>query len=420
MKVSRNLIALLTLLLVVGLVLAACGGSTTTTTGVPSSDTTAAPGGDTNTTAGGAKITVKIGAAGPYTGDLAQIGTDSLQAIQMAVEDYNASGKAGNITFAVEVGDDGGDPAKAATVAQKFVSDPAVLGVVGTMTSSAVESELPILDPESLAMITMSASRTSLSQGGFKVFHRIAPSDAKQGPTIAQFMVNDLKIKNIYMVDDKSSYGQGLADETEAALKAGGITDIARASIAPTDKDFSSVLSKVKEKNPSILFVSIPSASQAAAIAKQMKSMGFQVQMMGADGVKDTTQLIKNAGGATEGMYCTNFGPPAETVPEAKPFLDKYIAKYGVTSAFTINSYEAANVMMDAVVKAAAGGGQPTRKAVNDALSATNSTGILGFPIAFTPEGDSTAAPIWVVQVKGDTFVPVTGAELAAPFAPAQ
>jgi len=419
-KISRTLIALLTLLLVVGLVLAACGGGTTTTTGV-ATDTTVAPSGDTTTSApAGEKVTVKIGAAGPYTGDLAQIGTDSLQAIKMAVEDYNASGKAGNITFAVEVGDDGADPAKAATVAQRFVSDPAVVGVVGTMTSGAVESQLPILDPEDLAMITMSASRTTLSQGGFHVFHRIAPADAKQGPSIAQFMVNDLKIKNAYIIDDKSSYGQGLADETEAAMKLGGITDIERASIAPTDKDFSSVLSKVKEKNPSILFLSIPSASQAAAIAKQMKSMGFQVQMMGADGIKDTTQLIKNGGGATEGVYCTNFGPLPETVPAAKPFLDKYIAKYGVTSAFTVNSYEAANVMMDAVVAAAAGGGHPTRKAVNDALSATNSTGILGFPIAFTPEGDSTAAPIWVVQVKGDTFVPVTGIDLVAPFAPAK
>ena len=145
--------------------------------------------------------------------------------------------------------------------------------------------------------------------------------------------------------------------------------------------------------NPSILFTSIPSAAQAAAIAKQMKSMGFQVQMMGGDGVKDQTELIKNAGGATEGMYCTNFGPLPETVPEAQPFLEKYIAKYGVTSAFTTQSYEAANVMMDAVVAAAAGGGIPTREAVNTALSATNSTGILGFPIRSPTKATWSAPP---------------------------
>lgn len=418
MKVSKNLVALLALLMVVGLVLAACGGDTTTTSGGPT--TTGAPGDDTSTTAGGAKVTVKIGAAGPFTGNLAQIGNDALQAVTMAVDDYNASGKGGNITFAIEVGDDAADPAKASTVAEKYVSDAAVVGVVGTMTSGALQAMLPILDDASLAEITMSASNDALSQGGYTVFHRICPTDGQQGPSIAQFMVKDLKVTSAFLIDDKGTYGQGLADQVEAGLKAGGITNIQRAQITPDDKDFASVLSKVKDMNPSILFTSIPSAAQAAAIAKQMQSMGFQVQMMGGDGVKDETELIKNAGGATEGMYCTNFGPLPETVPEAQEFLDKYIAKYGVTSAFTTQSYEAANVMMDAVVAAAAGGGHPTREAVNKALSATNSTGILGFPIQFTDKGDLVGATINIVQVKGDAFAPVTAVVLEPPFAPTQ
>jgi len=418
-KVSRNLMIVLALLMVFGLVLAACGGGTTTTTG-GATETTAAPGGDTATTAGGAKVTVKIGAAGPFTGQLAQIGTDALQAIQMAVEDYNASGKGGNITFAVEVGDDVADPAKAATVAEKFVADKSVVGVVGPMTSGAVQAALPILDGETLAQITQSASNDALSQGGYVVFHRICPTDGQQGPSIAQFMVNDLKVTSAFLIDDKGTYGQGLADQVEAGLKAGGVTNIQRAQITPDDKDFSAVLTKVKDMNPSILFTSIPSAAQAAAIAKQMKSMGFQVQMMGGDGVKESTELIKNAGGATEGMYATNFGPLPETVPEAQPFLEKYVAKYGVTSAFTTQSYEAANVMMDAVVAAAAKDGHPTREAVNTALSATNSTGILGFPISFTDKGDLVGATINIVQVKGDAFVPVTAVVLEPPFAPAQ
>ena len=299
-----------------------CGGSTTTTTAPATGDTTAttapATGDTTATTAGGAPVTLKIGAAGPFTGDLAKIGTDALQAIQMAVDDYNASGKGGNITFAVEVGDDAADPAKAALAAQKFVADAAVVGVVGPMTSSAVQSVLPILDGESLAEITQSATNDKLSEGGYAVFHRICPTDGVQGPSIAQFMVNDLKIKNAFLIDDKGTYGQGLADSVEAGLKAGGITDVQRAQIAATDKDFSSVLSKVKTMNPSILFVAIPSPAQAAAISKQMKSMGFQVQMMGGDGMKDATELIANAGGATEGMYATSLGPMPETVDAAQ------------------------------------------------------------------------------------------------------
>jgi branched-chain amino acid transport system substrate-binding protein len=418
-KVSRNLLALLTLLMVVGLVLAACGGSTTTTT-AGTSAATVAPGGETTTSASAAAVTVKIGAAGPYTGDVAKIGTDALQAITMAVEDYNASGKGGGITFAVEVGDDGADPAKAATVAEKFAADASVVGVVGTMTSAAVQAALPILDGVSLAEITQSATNDKLSQGGYTIFHRICPTDGVQGPSIAQFLVNDLKVTSVFLIDDKGTYGQGLADQIEKGLKAGGITKIQRAQIATGDKDFSAVLTKVKAMNPSILFTAIPSPAMAAAIAKQMKSMGFQVQMMGGDGMKDKTELITNAGGATEGMYATSLGPLPEKVPAAKSFLDKYMAKYKVTSLFTAQSYEAANIMMDAVVKAGVQNGKVDRKAVNDALSATNTTGILGFPISFTPQGDLKGGGIYIVQVKGADFVPVSAITLAPPFAPKQ
>jgi branched-chain amino acid transport system substrate-binding protein len=416
-KASKNLLALLALLIVVGLVLAACGGGTTTTTGVSTQSTVA---GETTTSAAGAKVTVKIGAAGPFTGNLAQIGTDALQAITMAVDDYNASGKGGSITFAVEVGDDAADPAKAANVAQKYVSDAAVVGVVGPMTSGAVQSALPILDGETLAQITQSASGVKLSEGGYVVFHRICPTDGQQGPSIAQFMVKERKATSAFLIDDKGTYGQGLADAVEAGLKAGGVTNIQRAQITPDDKDFSAVLTKVKAMNPSILFTSIPSAAQAAAIAKQMKSMGFSVQMMGGDGVKDSTELIKNAGGATEGMYATNFGPLPETVAAAQPFLQKYVAKYKVTSAFTTQSYEAANIMMDAIVKAGVKDGKVDRKAVNDALSATNATGILGIPISFTDKGDLVGAQIYIVQVKGTAFAPVTAIALEPPFSTTQ
>lgn len=414
-KVSKNLLALLVLLMVVGLVLAACSSGTTTTTGV-GTDTTVAPGGETTTAPPAAAVTVKIGAAGPFTGDLAKIGTDALQAITMAVDDYNAAGTGGGITFAVEVGDDAADPAKAATVAEKFASDAAVVGVVGPMTSSAVQAILPILDGETLAQITQSATNDKLSEGGYVVFHRICPTDGVQGPSIAQFMVNELKVTSAFLIDDKGTYGQGLADSVEAGLKAGGITKVERAQIATTDKDFSSVLSKVKAMNPSILFTAIPSPAQAAAIAKQMKSMGFSVQMMGGDGMKDKTELITNAGGATEGMYATSLGPMPETVPEAKTFLDAYMAKYKDTSLFTAQSYEAATIMMDAVVAAGVKDGKVDRAAVNTALSATNATGILGFPISFTAEGNLNGGGIYIIQVKGADFVPVTAITLEPPF----
>ena len=401
-KVSKNLLAVLALLMVVGLLLAACGGDTTTTTAA-ATGTTAAP---TETTAAPVEeYTFKIGGVGPFTGDLAKIGNDALQAIQMAVEDFNASGAMPGVTFTVEVGDDGADPAKAATIAEKFSSDESVVGVVGPMTSGAVQAALPIFNDASLAQITQSATNVNLSTLGFSVFHRICPSDGVQGPSIAKFMIEDLKATSVFIIDDGEAYSKGLADQAEEALTSGGVT-VKRAQIAGADKDFATVLTQVKEMNPSILFLPLPNPPQAAAIAKQMKSMGFQVQMFGADGTKDG-ELITAAGGATEGMYSTVLGPMPETLDSAKPFLDKYIAKYQVTSAFTAQSYEATNVLLEAIKTVGVVDGKIDREAVNAALSASNYSGILGFPIAFTPEGDLVGGGITVLQVKGTEFVPV-------------
>jgi branched-chain amino acid transport system substrate-binding protein len=395
---------MLVLLLAIGLMVG-CSSKTTTTTAAATSDTTAATAETTATTAPAAAVTLKIGGAGPFTGDLAKIGTDSLQAIQMAVEDFNASGAMPGVTFTVEVGDDGADPAKAATIAQKFASDESVVGVVGPMTSGAVQAALPIFSDANLAMVTQSATAVNLSTLGFPVFHRICPSDGVQGPAIAKFMTEDLKVKSVFIIDDGEAYSKGLADQVETALKAANVT-IKRAQIAGADKDFATVLTQVKDMNPSVLFVPLPNPPQAAAIAKQMKSMGFQVQMMGADGTHDG-ELITAAGGATEGMYSTVLGPLPETLDSAKPFLAKYVAKYKVTSAFTAQSYEATNVLLDAIKTVGVKDGKIDRKAVNDQLGKANYTGILGFPIAFTPTGDLVGGGITVLQVKGTDFTTV-------------
>lgn len=407
MKDKKFIVLALVFALVVGtgLLVAGCGGGGETTT-------TAAGGGETTaSTAPVQNVTIKIGAAGPLTGQLAKIGLDALNSIKMAVDDFNASGAMPGVTVEVVEGDDAADPAKAAAVAEKFASDEALVGVIGPMTSSAVKSALPILDEAVVPLVTQSATNDDLSQGGYKVFHRICPKDGIQGPSIAKFMVDDLKVKKAFLIDDKGTYGQGLADQIEKALKEAGVA-VERAQITPDDKDFSTVLTKVKAASPDILFTAIPSPAQAAAIAKQMNSMGFKVQLMGGDGMKDPTEFIKNAGGATEGAYATSLGPMPEEVPAAQEFLNKYIAKYKETSLFTAQSYEATNVLLEAVKKVGVKDGKVDRAAVNDALASTDYNGILGFPISFTPEGDLASGGIYIIQVQGDKFVQVKPIEL--------
>ena len=408
---KRYLSVLVFIVLAVAVVIAGCGGTTTTTGAstsatAASSDTTAGP---TSTT--GPAVTLKIGAAGPFTGDLSKIGADGLHSVQFAVEDFNKSGAMPGVTFVVEAGDDAGDPAQAATVAQKFVEDKAVVGVIGPMNSSTALAALPILNDANLCMITQSASADPLAEKGYSVFHRVCPADGVQAPSLAKFAVEDLGIKKAFVIDDKATNTKGLADQLVPLLTEKGV-EVQQEEIAMTDKDFSSVLTKVKAFSPDALFCLFQSPAQGGAIAKQAKSMGIEVQMICSDGCNDPHDFIEAAGGATEGAYVTSLGPLATALPTAKEFLDRYIAKYGAISAFTATSYEATMVLLNAVKSVGVSGGTVDRKAVNDAVGKITYEGILGFPISFDSKGNLASGGIYIIQVQGDHFEQIKGITL--------
>lgn len=220
-------------------------------------------------------------------------------------------------------------------------------------------------------------------------------------------MVEDLGVKAAYLIDDKSTYGKGLADQVEAGLKERGVTNIQRSQISADDKDFSSVLTKVKAANPDILFFGIPSPAQAAAIAKQARAMGMNIKMMGGEGMGDEQEFIVGAQGATEGAYCTSFGPLVTELPTAKEFLDRYTAKYGATSIYTAASYECTMLLFEAIKSVGVKDGKIDRAAVNDAVSKIKYKGILGFEISFTPEGNLATGGIFILQVKDNKFTQV-------------
>lgn len=351
---------------------------------------------------------VKIGAAGPFTGDLSKIGLDSLNAIRMAVDEANAEGGVGGRKIEVVVGDDAGDPARAVIVADKFAMDRSVLGVVGPMNSGAVNAALPTYQRAGLVIISQSATNPSLTELGYKVMHRICPRDDAQGPAAARFIAEELGAKNVYIIDDKGAYGQGLADQVAPALEKAGVR-VTRGQITPEDRDFSPILTKVKAAAPDLLYLALPNPAQAAALIKQAVGLGLRTKLMGGDGLKERDQLIAGAGGAAEGMYVTAIGRDIKDVPEAQGFIKKFESKYGAMSIFSGQSYEATKILIQAMRKAA--GNNPaglTRAAVLEAVHNTRGyRGILGFPVSFNAKGDVVGASIYVFQVKGGDFVQV-------------
>lgn len=351
---------------------------------------------------------VKIGAAGPFTGDLSKIGLDSLNAIQMAVDEANSEGGVNGRKVEVVVADDAADPSKAILVAEKLAMDKNVLGVVGPMNSSTVNAALPTYQRAGLVLISQSATNPSLTELGYRVMHRICPRDDAQGPAAARFIVEEVGAKNVYIIDDKGTYGQGLADQVAAALKKAGVK-ITRGQITPEDRDFSPILTKVKTVRPDLLYLALPNPAQAAALIKQAAGLGLTPKLMGGDGLKEKDQLIAGAGGAAEGMYVTAIGRDIKDVPQAQGFIKKFEGKYGAMSIFSGQSYEATKLLIAAMRKAA--GDNPaalTREAVLEAVHSTRGyQGILGFPISFNAKGDVVGASIYVFKVQGNDFVQI-------------
>jgi branched-chain amino acid transport system substrate-binding protein len=412
-KPKTIFVLLVSVACVLGLFLAGCGGTTTTTassaTTVAPTTTTVAP--TTTTTAPAAPVEVKLGAAGPFTGGVSKIGLDCLNAINYAVDQFNASQT--RIKVSVAVGDDAADPAKAAIAAEKLTSDSGVVAVLGPMISACIQASEPVLEKGKLPMITQSGTNDSLSQQGYTIFHRICPVDAAQGAAVAGILAADLKVKKVYIIEDKGTYGVGLADQVQSTLKSKyGYTDaqMQRSSITPDDKDFSAMITKVKGFAPDAFFAAITNPAEYAMIAKQMQQMGYKVQLVGADGVKDKGEYIDNAAGSTEGTYFTSLGPliEASTDPKAIELVNYWTQKYGGLSMFTPQTYEAANVILDAINRAYdATSGKVTREAMTEALKGTKYTGILGFTIQFKDNGDLVSSGVFVGKVENGKFVQV-------------
>ena len=360
-----------------------------------------------------AQASVKIAILGPFTGNAASVGTEQLNFAKLAVADFNkASGM--NVQL-VEV-DTQLDAAKAVTGAQSVVSNADIVGAIGPAGSQEVQAVSPIFDPVSLAFISPSATNPSLTESGVKTFFRVVPRDDVQGPTDAAFMVNTIKAKNVYIIDDQTSYSSGLADAAQNALKGMNVTT-ERDSITQKDTDFSALVTRLKGASPDVVFVPFQIASQAAQIAKQMQDQGVKAVLFGGDGVFSPDDFIKNAAGATEGDYVSLFAPDIHAIAGSKSVVDAYTAQYGSFGSFGGPSYAATTVLLEAVQRASKAG-TVTRAAVLAEVAKTDdATSVLGIPIKFDAKGDIVGAAFYIYQVQGANFVLVPGTASMTPSA---
>jgi branched-chain amino acid transport system substrate-binding protein len=298
------------------------------------------------------EVTVKLGHVAPMTGPQAHLGKDNENGAKLAVEELNAQALeigGAKIKFELMVEDDGADPKQGTIVAQKLV-DAKVNGVIGHLNSGTTIPASKLYSDAGIPQISPSATNPKYTQQGFATAFRVMANDIQQGKVLGEFAAKQGN-KTVAIIDDRSAYGQGLADEFKKAAEAAGLKVVATEYTNDKATDFKAILTKIKSKKPDLVFYGGMDA-QGGPLAKQMKELGLKAKFLGGDGVC-TPEFMKLGGPATDGHYCSMPGVPLEKMAKGPAFKDKYTQKYSAEiQLYAPNVYDAVMVMADSMKRA--------------------------------------------------------------------
>jgi branched-chain amino acid transport system substrate-binding protein len=360
-------------------------------------------------TAGG-ELTVRIGSVAPLTGPQAHFGKDNENGARMAIEDANARGViiAGHKAhFELLSEDDQADPKTATIVAQKLV-DAKVNGVVGHFNSGTSIPASKIYSDNGIPQISPSATAVSYTAQNIKTAFRVIANDSQQGKALGEFSTNTLAAKRIAVIDDRSAYGQGLADEFIKSIQASGAQIVAREFTTDKAIDFTAVLTSIKSKRPDLLFFG-GIDTQGVPMVKQLKALGLNVKFVMGDGGQ-TPKLLDLAGSAAEGVYASLPGRPLEKMPSGQSFAQRYEAKYKQhIQLYAPYCYDAVNVMIAAMQKADS---IDPAKYLPELAKITH--GGVTASISFDPKGDIKNGVVTLYQVQSDKWHPLYTTDAAA------
>ncbi len=334
---------------------------------------------------------IKVGVAGPMTGDQAKMGADFRNGVTLAVDEWNGRGGILGKKIIALIADDQHDPKQAVSVANKLVND-GVVGIIGHFNSSCSIPASDIYNRAGIPMITPASTNPQLTEKGYRGVFRVCGRDDQQGRVAAEFVVNELKPRRVAVIHDKTTYGQGLADEFRKFI--GGKTEVVYyGGIIQGDKDFKTVLTAVREKKAELIYFG-GIYPEAGLLVKQARELGVAVPFMSGDGTIDPKFIEIAGAGAAEGTYLT-FSPDPRKMATAKTFIENYEKRFGEIGPYSIYAYDAANILLTAIKEA----GTIEGKAVADKLHSMEFSGALG-KIKFDEKGDVAVSPyvVWVTR----------------------
>jgi branched-chain amino acid transport system substrate-binding protein len=298
------------------------------------------------------KLIVKIGHAGPLTGAQGHLGKDNENGVRLAIDELNTEhvmigGKPAEFELVSE--DDMADPRTATQVAQKLVDD-GVKGVIGHMNSGTSIPASKIYHDAGLVQISPSATAIAYTAQQFPGALRVMANDSQQGSQLAHYAVEKLGLKKIAIIDDRTAYGQGLADVFEKTAVASGATIVKHEFTTDKASDFNAVLTNIKGSDAELLFYGGMDA-QAAPMVKQMRALGMTMVFMGGDGTR-TAEFLKLAGDEANGVIGSLPGLPVANMQGGPEFQQKFAAKYGVIQLYAPYAYDATRMMASAMQQA--------------------------------------------------------------------
>jgi branched-chain amino acid transport system substrate-binding protein len=363
-----------------------------------------------------AETTYKVGLDASLTGADAESATRVRNGVTMALDEANAANAIPGIKLELVPFDDGTatagqyDPAQAATNARKMVSDKDIVAAVGPQMSGAGKAMAPILSEGDLATITPSSTNPDITNpkfaeqfrpAGKPIYFRTVTTDAYQGPNMANFFADTLKVKPVYVLDDSGAYGVGIADTFQAQAEKKGIKILGRDRLDPKASDYSAILTKIKSLGPQALYYG--GVGQAGVkLAKQSYDIIPDVIKGGGDGMYGPAMLTAVGFPAAAGWYATIAAPHLMGDTKAQTFVDNYVKKFNSPpDDYTITAYDATLVIIDSVKRVAASGKPVNRDTVRDAIQDAKVSTIQG-TVSFDANGDLADRTVSVFQIKKD------------------
>jgi branched-chain amino acid transport system substrate-binding protein len=345
------------------------------------------------------KGTVKIATQSPLSGGQAALGEGIKLGAQLALEKFKGNLEKAGYKVELVPFDDQAKPDVGVANARNIIADKAIMAVIGHLNSGVAIPSSEVYKEVNLTMISPANTNPTVTDRGYANVYRVCGRDDVQGVVGSEFAHATLKVKSVYVIHDKTTYGQGVAEFFKADAEKKGLKVLGFEG-TEEKSNFDPIITPIKAKNPDLIYFG-GIYEQAAPFFKQAREKGVKAKFLGPDGL-DSSDLTKIAGKTVVGMNYTSVAGPVSVYPQAKAFAEEFKKKFGKNpEPFAAQAYDATAIALKAVEAATKGGKAPSRDGITAAVRDVKHTGITG-SVEFDAKGDPKKALYFVLQVTSD------------------